>query len=101
MVRRNNTGRIYGVTFIDHNSKTLWNGSRLSKGLSATIFNDYWNNNIKPNIKEPAISQPSLPTLKDADLLKEDSHQLFEFLTIDKHEGGLIEALDGLLIPKA
>ncbi len=27
VVRRNDTGRIYGITFIDHNSKAVWNGS--------------------------------------------------------------------------
>src|SRR5690606_31397586 len=47
VVRRNDTGRIYGITFIDHNSKTVWNGSRLGNELSANTFNDYWNNNIK------------------------------------------------------
>src|SRR5690606_4245147 len=45
VIRRNDTGRIYGMTFIDHNSKTVWNGSRLAKELSANAFNDYWNNN--------------------------------------------------------
>lgn len=30
-IRRNETGRIYGITFIDHNSKTVWNGSSLGK----------------------------------------------------------------------
>src|SRR5690606_29239005 len=44
VVRRNDKGRIYGITFIDHNSKTVWNGSRLGKELSANTFNDYWNN---------------------------------------------------------
>ena len=38
VVRRNNTGHIYGITFIDHHSKTVWNGSRLGKELSANIL---------------------------------------------------------------
>lgn len=41
VVRRNDAGRIYGMTFIDHNSKSVWNGSRLGKELSANTFNDY------------------------------------------------------------
>ena len=53
VVRRNETGRIYGITFIDHNSNVVWNGSRLGKELSANIFNDNWNNNITPEIKAP------------------------------------------------
>lgn len=100
VVRRNDTGRIYGITFIDHNSKAVWNGSRLAKELSANTFNDYWNNNIKPEIKEPAVLQPKLSTSNDADLPAEEPHHLFDFLTTDKHEDGLIEALGGL-IPEA
>lgn len=98
VVRRNDTGRIYGMTFIDHNSKAVWNGSRLSKELSANNFNDYWNNNIKPEIKERAELQPKLSTSNNADLPQEEPHHLFDFLnTSDKREDGLIEALGGLL----
>ena len=97
VVRRNDTGRIYGITFIDHNSKAVWNGSRLGTELSANTFNDYWNNNIKPDIKEPAILQPKLSTSNDADLPAEEPHHLFDFLITEKHEDGLIEALGGLL----
>ncbi|BDU25185.1 conjugal transfer protein MobB [Flavobacterium sp. GSB-24] len=97
VVRRNDTGRIYGMTFIDHNSKTVWNGSRLSKELSANIFNDYWNNNIKPKINVPVELQPKISTSNDADLPAEEPHPYFDFLNDEKHEDGLIEALGGLL----
>lgn len=97
VVRRNDTGRIYGMTFIDHNSKAVWNGSGLSKELSANAFNDYWNNNIKPEIKEPVELQPKISTSNDADLPAEEPHHLFDFLNTEKHEDGLIEALGGLL----
>ena len=98
VVRRNDTGRIYGITFIDHNSKAVWNGSRLAKELSANTFNDYWNNNIKSEIKEPAVHPPKISTSNDADLPAEEPHHLFDFLnTNEKHEDGLIEALGGLL----
>ena len=98
MVRRNDTGRIYGITFIDHNSKSVWNGSRLSKELSANTFNDYWNNNIKSGIKEPVELQSKISRPNDADLPAEEPHHLFDFLnTTEKHEDGLIEALGGLL----
>ncbi len=97
VVRRNNTGRIYGMSFIDHNSKTVWNGSRLSKELSANTFNNYWNNNIKPEVKETTILQPKLSTSNDANLPTEEPHHLFDFLSTHKHEDGLIEAFGGLL----
>jgi len=98
VVRRNDTGRIYGITFIDHNSKTVWNGSRLGKELSANTFNGYWNNTIKMEIKEPAMQQPEIPASNDAeDLPAEEPHHLFGFLKNEKQEEGLIEALGGLL----
>lgn len=97
VVRKNDAGRIYGITFIDHNSKIVWNGSRLSKELSANTFNDYWNKNIKPEIKEPTVQLPKTSPSNDADLPAEEPHHLFDFLTTDKYEGSLIEALGGLL----
>ncbi len=39
-LRRNNTGRITGVTFIDHQSLPVPNGSVLGKEFSANVFND-------------------------------------------------------------
>ena len=98
VVRRNDAGRVYGMTFIDHNSKTVWNGSSLSKELSANTFNDYWNNNIKPNIKEPDEPQAKISRSKDTeDLPAEEPHHLFDFQnSSDKQADGLIEALGGL-----
>lgn len=40
VMRRNDTGRIYGVTFIDHHSRVVLNGSRLGKEYSANVFNE-------------------------------------------------------------
>ena len=97
VVRRNATGRIYGMTFIDHNSKTVWNGSRLTKELSANTFDDYWNHNITPEIKETDRPHPKLSKSNDVELSAEEPHHLFDFLnTTEKHEDGLIEALGGL-----
>jgi hypothetical protein len=38
--RLNDAGRIYGVTFIDHQNKCALNGSRLGKDFSANVFNE-------------------------------------------------------------
>ena len=38
VLRINEQGRLYGVTFIDHNNKEVYNGSRLGKELSAGAF---------------------------------------------------------------
>lgn len=48
--RKSETGRIYGVTFIDHTNKEVYNGSRLGKEFSANIFNalfNEWNGTLK------------------------------------------------------
>ena len=54
VVRRNAGGRIYGITFIDHNSRSVWNGSELGKNLSANVFNDWWNNGSKADLPQKA-----------------------------------------------
>ena len=38
--RQNDSERIYGVTFIDHDSRVVLNGSRLGKEYSANVFNE-------------------------------------------------------------
>jgi hypothetical protein len=40
LLRTNEQGRIYGATFIDHEQKCVFNGSRLGKEFSANVFND-------------------------------------------------------------
>ena len=42
--RINPEGRLYGITFIDHAGRTVFNGSRLGKTLSANVFNELFNN---------------------------------------------------------
>jgi hypothetical protein len=58
VVRRTSDNRIYGITFINHQSRSVWNGSQLSKNLSAGTFNDWWNNGNKPEIHLQNESNP-------------------------------------------
>ena len=97
VVRRNPSGRIYGITFIDHNSKSVWNGSRLAKDLSANIFNNHWSPVTNPEIKETNALGPMTAISIDKGFLMEEPHQLFDFLNNEKHENGLIAALGALL----
>lgn len=39
-LRRNDTGRITGVTFIDHETRCVLNGSRLGKEFSANALHE-------------------------------------------------------------
>lgn len=41
--RENESGRIYGITFIDGRNGVVANGSRLGRGYSAGVFNGYFN----------------------------------------------------------
>ena len=41
--RENAEGRIYGVTFIDHRRKEVYNGSALGKEFSANAFHKLFN----------------------------------------------------------
>ena len=50
--RTNDAGRIYGITFIDHENRVVLNGSRLGKEFSANVFHAWFNEEKKP-------SQPS------------------------------------------
>ena len=50
--RRNDSGRIYGVTFIDHDSRVVLNGSRLGKEFSANVFNNLYSDERKTDIRQ-------------------------------------------------
>ncbi|GGF14357.1 conjugal transfer protein MobB [Flavobacterium limi] len=87
VVRRNETGRIYGITFIDHNFKTVWNGSRLGAEFSANIFNKQWSNDIIQNTKESLAVNSKIVIHNLDDLPDDNPHELFKFLN---NENGAI-----------
>lgn len=76
VVRRNESGRIYGITFIDHESRSIWNGSQLDRSLSANMFNNWWNNGNKPELKIQ-----NNPFSKANDIDSVPTKDLFEFLS--------------------
>lgn len=81
VVRRNATGRIYGITFIDHESKSVWNGSRLGKEYSANAYNQIWNEDTNQkeqlnNDVEKLIGIPGKSKISEYDI----PHELFDFL---------------------
>jgi len=76
VVRRNESGRIYGITFIDHESRSVWNGSTLDRNLSANMFNDWWNNGNKTELKIQDSPVSNTNTLDS-----QPTKDLFEFIT--------------------
>ena len=64
--RQNDSGRIYGVTFIDHDSRVVLNGSRLGKEYSANVFNERFSGETK-KAQQPdvSISRQEQPTHRE------------------------------------
>ena len=64
LFRQNDSGRIYGVTFIDHDNRVVLNGSRLGKEFSANVFNEMYSadtHSQKPELALPQERQPFTP----------------------------------------
>lgn len=70
VLRYTEEGRIYGVTFIDHNTMMVLNGSRLGKEFSANAINERFNNPANaptdtPDVATPIVVPPIEPTPYD------------------------------------
>ena len=84
-IRKNESGRIYGITFIDDKEGIALNGSRLGKGYAANVFNAYFSNSAhspfldetlygSPSVclEQSAIVQPSQPNTEESDNLVDE-----------------------------
>ena len=61
IIRKNDNGRIYGITFIDDKEGIALNGSRLGKGYAANVFNAYLSNPThNPFLDEALYGSPSV-----------------------------------------
>jgi hypothetical protein len=70
LFRENNSGRIYGVTFIDHRQKFVFIGSRLGKDFSANVFQEKFNGNEQRSEqkKSPEFISPQSTFAPDSTL---------------------------------
>lgn len=63
VLRQNDEGRIYGITFIDNSTKCVFNGSTLGKQYSAQgILNRFSDSKVSN-----AVAMPSLPVREERD----------------------------------
>ncbi|MGN7863490.1 conjugal transfer protein MobB [Chryseobacterium sp. 22458] len=93
VIRRNEAGRMYGMTFIDHNSKTVWNGSNLGKEYSAAVFNDLWKD--QEHLKRPSNEKQAEIELPPTNqFLPLQLHPLFGFLNDDNDDLRDTESVD-------
>ena len=61
VIRKNDNGRIYGITFIDDEQGVAFNGSRLGKRYAANVFNTYFSNPTNnPFLDEALYGSPSV-----------------------------------------
>ena len=61
VIRKNDNGRIYGITLIDDEQGDAFNGSRLGKGYAANVFNGYFSNPARnPFLDETLYGSPSV-----------------------------------------
>jgi hypothetical protein len=105
VVRRNDQGRIYGITFIDHESRTVWNGSQLSKNLSANVFSELWKNEATHQVQNSIKIEKTVLSknkVNDSKPENEKPHALFDFLngnnsTHSTTDFSLVQSLASLL----
>ncbi|KAA6310090.1 hypothetical protein EZS27_038542, partial [termite gut metagenome] len=83
--RENEQGRIYGVTFIDYQNRTVLNGSRLGKEFSANGFNELFNNHLKHSNEIEQRIADSVPKQteeahqnRSSDLFSDSAFSLFD-----------------------
>lgn len=64
VLRRNDEGRIYGATFIDHNNRCVLNGSRLGKEFSANVLNEKFSDKeYIDNTQSQTIQSENMPAI--------------------------------------
>jgi hypothetical protein len=102
VIRRNTEGRIYGITFIDHESRSVWNGSQLGKELSANVFNELWEGKDQPLAEVNDDKRTMLPEPPDDHAgTGEQVHNLFNFLNNEESDLAALITDIGSLLPDA
>ena len=95
-IRKNESGRIYGITFIDDKEGIALNGSRLGKGYAANVFNGYFSNPTHNPFLDEALYGSSSVRLEQIDkaqaLLQgmEDGNNLVDELIEDMADGSFL-----------
>ena len=96
VIRKNEGGRIYGITFIDDKEGVALNGSRLGKGYAANVFNGYFSNPThNPFLDETLYGSLSArlvqsATVHPSQLNTEESDNLVDELIEDMADGSFL-----------
>ena len=95
-IRKNESGRIYGITFIDDKEGIALNGSRLGKGYAANVFNTYFSNPTNnPFLDEALYGNPSVrleqsATVQPLQSNAEEGDNLIDELIEDMADGSFL-----------
>ena len=95
-IRKNESGHIYGITFIDDKEGIALNGSRLGKGYAANVFNGYFSNPThNPFLDETLYGSLSVhldqsATVHPSQLNTEESDNLVDELIEDMADGSFL-----------
>ena len=96
VMRKNESGRIYGITFIDDKEGIALNGSRLGKGYTANVFNGYFSNPThNPFLDETlygclSVRLDQSATVHPSQLNTEESDNLVDELIEDMADGSFL-----------
>ena len=96
VIRKNESGRIYGITFIDDKAGIALNGSRLGKGYAANVFNTYFSNPTHNSFLDEALyGNPSVrleasPTVQPLQSDTENADNLIDELIEDMADGSFL-----------
>ena len=96
VIRKNESGRIYGITFIDDKEGIALNGSRLGKGYAANVFNGYFSNPThNPFLDETLYGSLSArleqsATVQSSQQNTEESDNLVDELIEDMADGSFL-----------
>ena len=96
VIRKNESGRIYGITFIDDKVGVVLNGSRLGKGYAANVFNTYFSNPTHNSFLDktlygsPSVCLEQSATVQPLQSNAEEGDNLVDELIEDMADGSFL-----------
>lgn len=78
VIRKNDSNRIYGITFIDHKNREVYNGSRLGKEFSANAFEELFNGQGKSVVTQTSENDFSHSQYEDRITAIYDAFGIFD-----------------------
>lgn len=96
--RKNDQGRLYGVTYVDHQSKVVFNGSDLGKAYGAAALSTWFVNPTTTAANSHEPSRPAIPLNAfigqiDSDFVNSDRQNILSDLLKSEYQDGSISEI--------